>query len=55
MSNVPPITQAPQASSPTTKPTDPREGRYKAKALTPEQIVHGFMTRPPGLYRTETP
>jgi hypothetical protein len=35
MSNVPPIPQAPQAS-PTTKPTDPKEGRYKAKAAAPD-------------------
>jgi hypothetical protein len=34
MSNVPPI---PQASQPTVpKPTDPKEGRYKAKAAAPD-------------------
>ena len=36
MSNVPPVPQAPQAPNPTTKPTDPPEGRYKAKAATPD-------------------
>lgn len=36
MSNTPPVPQAPAAPSPTTKPTDPKEGRYKAKAATPD-------------------
>ena len=36
MSNVPPVPQAPPAPNPTTKPTDPPEGRYKAKAATPD-------------------
>jgi hypothetical protein len=35
MSNTPPVPQAPQAS-PTTKPTDPKEGRYKGKAVAPD-------------------
>lgn len=33
MSNVPPI---PQAPPPQSKPTDPKEGRYKAKAASPD-------------------
>lgn len=36
MSNTPPVPQAPAAPNPTTKPTDPKEGRYKAKAATPD-------------------
>jgi hypothetical protein len=36
MSNVPPIPQAPQAPPQTVKPADPKEGRYKAKAATPD-------------------
>jgi len=35
MSNTPPVPQAP-TQSPTAKPTDPKEGRYKAKAVTPD-------------------
>jgi|SRR5580692_5921377 hypothetical protein len=37
MSNVPPVPTAPQAS-PTAKPTEPKEGRYKAKAETPDPV-----------------
>ena len=36
MSNIPPIPQAPQAPTPAAKPTEPKEGRYKAKAATPD-------------------
>ena len=36
MSNVPPIPQAPPPPQQTAKPTDPREGRYKAKAVSPD-------------------
>jgi hypothetical protein len=35
MSNVPPVPQASSAPA-ATKPTDPKEGRYKAKAVTPD-------------------
>jgi hypothetical protein len=34
--NVPPIPQAPVAPPQTAKPADPKEGRYKAKAVTPD-------------------
>ncbi len=36
MSNTPPVPQAPAAPNPTTKPTEPKEGTYKAKAATPD-------------------
>lgn len=36
MSNTPPVPQAPAAPNPATKPTEPKEGRYKAKAATPD-------------------
>jgi hypothetical protein len=43
MSNTPPVPQAPQAPQ-TAKPIDPKEGRYKAKAATPEAagLPHEF-------------
>lgn len=39
MSNIPPVPQAPPPPSATptsAKPTDPKEGRYKGKAVTPD-------------------
>jgi hypothetical protein len=36
MSNVPPIPQAPPPQNAGPKPTEPREGRYKAKAASPD-------------------
>jgi hypothetical protein len=36
MSNIPPIPQAPPPPSPAAKPTEPKEGRYKAKAVPPD-------------------
>jgi hypothetical protein len=38
MSNVPPVPQAPQAPPQTVKPTEPKEGRYKAKAAQPDAL-----------------
>ena len=38
MSNTPPVPQAPAAPNPATRPTEPKEGRYKAKAVTPDSV-----------------
>lgn len=55
MSNVPPIPQAPQAPSPTAKPIDPKEGRYKAKAAPPEGGDKPHLPHEFGLSKQNTP